>query len=160
MFNLSALYYTALVCVPTLLKGYSNIAVLCTGNGKSLVASRLSERRGSSHHQILQLHDSDICFGKIVSTWLKQVIDLGHLAQTSERFWPPCSNRYRYKIWATLLKQVKDFGHLTQTGTGTGTRSGPLCSNKKDFGHLAEIGKRSWLPGQTGKRFWPPGSNR
>ena len=55
--------------------------VLCSGNGKSMVGSRLNERRGSSaQRQILQLHDSDICLGKIVATWLKQVEDFGHLA--------------------------------------------------------------------------------
>ena len=49
------------------------MCALCIGNGKSLVARRLSERRGSSLRLILQLHDADISFGKIVATWIKQV---------------------------------------------------------------------------------------
>ena len=50
------------------------ILLVHPGNGKSLVARRLSERRNPpSQRRILQLHDTDISFGKIVTTWLKQV---------------------------------------------------------------------------------------
>ena len=50
------------------------IPCIHTGNGKSLVARRLSERRcPAGQRHVLQLHDSDICFSKILTTWLTQV---------------------------------------------------------------------------------------
>jgi hypothetical protein len=49
-----------------------------SGNGKSLVARRLSGR--NIQRGILQLHEDDVCFSRIVSTWLRQMKKNGDLA--------------------------------------------------------------------------------
>jgi len=43
-----------------------------SGNGKSLVAQRLSERIQNGKRKIIQLHDSEVDFSTIVSTWLQE----------------------------------------------------------------------------------------
>jgi hypothetical protein len=49
-----------------------------SGNGKSLVARRLSGRNNA--RGILQLHEDDVCFSRIVTTWLRQMKKNGDLA--------------------------------------------------------------------------------
>ena len=43
-----------------------------SGNGKSLVAQRLSEKNRIGKRKIIQLHDSEVDFGAIISTWLQE----------------------------------------------------------------------------------------
>ena len=54
-----------------------------SGNGKSLVVQRLSETIPDCQRNILQIHDNDVCFNKIISVWLKEFqrhnVDLFHL---------------------------------------------------------------------------------
>jgi len=54
-----------------------------SGNGKSLVAQRLSELIPDCQRNILQLHDNTVDCNKIISTWLQEVehykIDVFHL---------------------------------------------------------------------------------
>lgn len=56
------------------------------GNGKSLVARRLSERIAGCQRRCLQLHDSDVSFEDIVSAWLSEMkrsdVDVFHLDLT------------------------------------------------------------------------------
>jgi hypothetical protein len=57
-----------------------------SGNGKSLVARRLSERVLNCQRRTLQLHDNDVAFDKIISVWMEQMnkshIDVFHLDLT------------------------------------------------------------------------------
>ena len=59
---------------------------LQSGNGKSLVAQRLSRRIPRCERRVLQLHDNDVCFNRIISTWIRQVksskVDVCHLDLT------------------------------------------------------------------------------
>lgn len=59
---------------------------LQAGNGKSLVAQRLSQRIRNCERRVLQLHDSDVCYNKIISAWMRQVkrskINVFHLDLT------------------------------------------------------------------------------
>ena len=54
-----------------------------SGNGKSLVAQRLSQTIPNSKRTILQLHENEVDLGKIISNWIKAVeqtkIDILHL---------------------------------------------------------------------------------
>ena len=54
-----------------------------SGNGKSLAVQRLSEQIPDCKRNILQVHDNDVCFQKIISVWLKEFqrskVDLFHL---------------------------------------------------------------------------------
>jgi hypothetical protein len=74
----------------------------CTGNGKSLVARRLSERLGPGHQRrILQLNDSDVCFGKITAAWLNQVT-----ASVCSVLWTPVGPD-RHHFWPWLWNRIR-----------------------------------------------------
>jgi hypothetical protein len=108
-----------------------------SGNGKSLVAKRLSQLIPDCQRCILQLHDNTVDCNKIISTWLKEIehykIDVFHLDVT------PAVHSGR----ADLIFSLTVLGGLSDS-------NGQIWLSSKQTYHIVELTSAAVVMDQEG----------
>jgi len=95
-----------------------------SGNGKSLVAQRLSERNPTGKRKILQLHESSVDFSLIISTWLEE---RGR------------SNIFHLDVTPTVLSKKADLTFSLTVLGGLADSSGQIWLNGKQEYYIIEL---------------------